>query len=112
MFIDEVVVLPLPRSIKAIRTALLLFEHQYHVIARLQVQGHVQLVDQGTLCEIPLWHDIGDLDYDLDALGLGGAGDLWESLAWVYPVGPGQLRISFASPQQQDNAIDDAHNKE
>jgi len=75
MFIEESVILPLPTSVKDIRTALLLFEHQYHVIARLQVQGHVLLVEQGTLGEIPRWHDIGDLDYELDALGLGEPGD-------------------------------------
>ena|SRR6266700_892673 len=94
MFIEESVILPLPTSVKAIRTALLLFEHQYYVVARLHVQGHVRLIQPETLCEIPLWHEIGDLDYELDALGLGCAGDLWESLAWVYPVGPGWLRLS------------------
>lgn len=95
---EEMVVLPLPHHVKAIRRATQLFEHQYHVKAALQVQGHVLLAPQWTHCEIPLWHDIGDLDDELDLLGLGDPGDAWDALAWVSPVGPGQLRLSFAFP--------------
>jgi hypothetical protein len=93
MHVHETVILPLPRRVQEIRAAAALYGEQYHVRVQIQVRGHVQC-EHGIQYEIPRWHTLGDVDPELDLLGLGEPGADWDQLVWVIPSGPGEIRFS------------------
>lgn len=101
MIVEEIVLLPLPSRVAEIRAAAAYYEQQYHVKALLQVQGHVTREHEGPYA-ILCWHTVGDVDLDLDLIGLGAVGADWEQLAWVIPCGPAILRLSPLLEEDDD----------
>ncbi|GHO64297.1 hypothetical protein KSC_031890 [Ktedonobacter sp. SOSP1-52] len=94
MDVSESVILPLPRRVQAIREAAHLFTEQFGVIAHIQVRGQVQLQDT-SVCEIPEWITVAQLDDTFDLLGLGDGTEMEDDkrLLWVLPL-QGEIRLS------------------
>jgi hypothetical protein len=99
MIVEEIVILPLPTRVAEIRYAAARYEQQHQVRVLLQVQGHVTR-EHGGPYAIRHWQTVGDMDLDLDLIGLGVVGADWEQLAWVIPSGPGKLRLSPLSDEE------------
>ena len=91
--VEEVIILPLPYNVTDMIAAAEAYLNQYGRVAHLAVRGTV-LLEGSQLATLPAFRSIARLDRDLGLMGLGDLEESDEELLWVYPQGPGELRVA------------------
>lgn len=97
---DKVVILPLPGDIADIIRAADIYLNQHGVVAQLTIRGTVKLAG-GQIVTLPTWRPIARFDRDLGLIGLGEPSKANEELRWVYPLGPGNLKIEALEEEHE-----------